>query len=144
MVFFLFFLALDLLSRQLRDVLNERKLKIYIFLEKTASKLKIRVSSPTFAVRNSHNYGPQFLSFFFRMNQRAFAVRNFCMRVLLTWFLRVNPTHLVPSTISHVEFLFPSNNLQNNKKCSSISNSTQKLNKFLTIDIKCIVFEIKP
>jgi hypothetical protein len=39
MVFFLFFLALDLLSRQLRDVWNEGKLKISPFPEKTASKL---------------------------------------------------------------------------------------------------------
>jgi hypothetical protein len=64
MVFFLFFLALELLSRQFRDPLGERQLKIYILLEKTVSKLKICVSSPTFAVRNSHNCGPQFLSFF--------------------------------------------------------------------------------
>jgi hypothetical protein len=61
MVFFLFFLALDLLSRQLRDVWDEGVSKSINSNEKTALKLPIRAASPKIAVRH------------FKI-----AVRNFC------------------------------------------------------------------
>jgi hypothetical protein len=77
MVFFLFFLALDLFSSQLRDVWDEGVSKSLNSNEKIALKLQVRVVSPTFAVRNFYiffhnepervcgpqfdNYGPQFL-----------------------------------------------------------------------------------
>jgi hypothetical protein len=46
MVFFLFFLAWDFLSSQLRDVLDEGVLKSLNSNEKTALKLQVRASSP--------------------------------------------------------------------------------------------------
>jgi hypothetical protein len=46
MVFFLFFLALDLFSSQLRDILDEGVLKSLNFNEKTALKLQVRASNP--------------------------------------------------------------------------------------------------
>jgi hypothetical protein len=77
MVFFLFFLALELLSRQLRDLWDEGVSKSINSHEKTALKLPIRSASPKIAVRNfciffpertrEHlrsaidNYDPQFL-----------------------------------------------------------------------------------
>jgi hypothetical protein len=72
MVFFLFFLAWDLFFSQLRDLWDEGVLKSLNFNEKTALKLQVRASSP-------ENYGPQFLHFLIRANQRAnpiIAVRN--------------------------------------------------------------------
>jgi hypothetical protein len=45
MVFFLFFLALDLFSRQLRDVWDEGVSKSINSHEKTALKLPIRAAS---------------------------------------------------------------------------------------------------
>jgi hypothetical protein len=76
--------------------------------EKTALKLQVRASSP-------ENYGPQFLKFLIRGNQRAnpiiavrnliISVHNFCPEVLFTWFLRVGSIHLVPRIISHVDIL---------------------------------------
>jgi hypothetical protein len=83
MVFFLFFLAWDLLSRQLRDVWDERVSKSINSNEKTALKLQFRAASPKIAVRNFCHffqnepesiYGPQFI----------IAVRNFGMGMLLT------------------------------------------------------------
>jgi hypothetical protein len=76
MVFFFFFLALDLLSSQFRDVWDEGVSKSINFDEKTALKLPIRAASLKITVRN--------FCIFFRTNQRAFAVRNFCMGMLLT------------------------------------------------------------
>jgi hypothetical protein len=61
MVFFIFFLAWDPLSSQLRDVLDEGVLKYLNSNEKTALKLQVRASSP-------ENYGPQFLHFLIRAN----------------------------------------------------------------------------
>jgi hypothetical protein len=61
MVFFLFFLAWDPLSSQLRDVLDEGVLKSLNSNEKTALKLQVRASSP-------ENCGPQFLHFLIRAN----------------------------------------------------------------------------
>jgi hypothetical protein len=61
MVFFLFFLALDLFSNQLRDVLDEGVSKSFNSNEKTALKLQVRASSPKIMVRH------------FKI-----AVRNFC------------------------------------------------------------------
>jgi hypothetical protein len=52
MVFFLFFLALELLSRQLRDVWDEGVSKSINFNEKTALKLPIRAASPEITVRH--------------------------------------------------------------------------------------------
>jgi hypothetical protein len=52
MVFFLFFLALELLSRQLRDVWDEGVSKSINSNEKTALKLPIHAASPKIAVRN--------------------------------------------------------------------------------------------
>jgi hypothetical protein len=52
MVFFFFFLALDLLSSQFRDVWDEGVSKSINFHEKTALKLPIRAASPKIAVRN--------------------------------------------------------------------------------------------
>jgi hypothetical protein len=46
MVFFLFFLDLDLFSSQLRDILDEGVLKSLNSNEKTALKLQVRASSP--------------------------------------------------------------------------------------------------
>jgi hypothetical protein len=51
MVFFLFFLALELLSRQLRDVWDEGVSKSINSNEKTALKLQVRAVSPKI-VRN--------------------------------------------------------------------------------------------
>jgi hypothetical protein len=56
MVFFIFFLAWDLLSSQLRDVLDEGVSKSLNSNEKAALKLQVRTSS-------LENYGPQFLYF---------------------------------------------------------------------------------
>jgi hypothetical protein len=59
MVFFLFFLAWDPLSSQLRDVLDEEVSKSINSNEKTALKLQIRAASPTFAVRNFCIFFPE-------------------------------------------------------------------------------------
>jgi hypothetical protein len=80
MVFFLFFLALDLFSSLLRDVLDEGVLKFLNFNEKTALKLQIRASSPEIC-------GPQFLHFLNKANQKTnsiIAVRNFYPEVFFT------------------------------------------------------------
>jgi hypothetical protein len=53
MVFYLFFLAWDQFSSQLRDVWDEGVLKPLNFHEKTVLKLQVRAFSP-------NNYGPQF------------------------------------------------------------------------------------
>jgi hypothetical protein len=101
MVFLFFFPALELFSSQLRDVWDEIVSKSINSNEKTALKLPIRVASPKIVVRNFCIFfqnepesicGPQLI----------IAVRNFCMGMILTWFLRVNLTHLDPSIISHV------------------------------------------
>jgi hypothetical protein len=83
MVFFLFFLAWDLLSRQLRDVWDEGVSKSINSHEKTALKLPIRAASPKIAVRN--------FCIFFQNEpesicglQLIITVRNFCMGMLLT------------------------------------------------------------
>jgi hypothetical protein len=83
MVFFLFFFAWDLLSRQLRDVLDEGLSKSINSNEKTALKLPIRAASPKIAVR--------YFCIFFQNEpesicgpQLIIAVRNFCMGMLLT------------------------------------------------------------
>jgi hypothetical protein len=52
MVFFLFFLALDLLSSQLRDVWDEGVSKSINSNEKIALKLPIRAASPEITVRH--------------------------------------------------------------------------------------------
>jgi hypothetical protein len=62
MVFFLFFLAFELLSRQLRDLWDEGVSKSINFNEKIALKLPIHAASPKIAVRH------------FKI-----AVRNFCI-----------------------------------------------------------------
>jgi hypothetical protein len=61
MVLFLFFLALDLLSSQFRDVWDEGVSKSINSNEKTALKLQVRAASAKIAVRH------------FKI-----AVRNFC------------------------------------------------------------------
>jgi hypothetical protein len=83
MVFFIFFFAWDLLSRQLRDVWDEGVSKSINSHEKTALKLPIRAASPKIVVRHFKLRSAIF-AFFSRMNQRAFAVRNFGMGMLLT------------------------------------------------------------
>jgi hypothetical protein len=52
MMFFLFFLALELFSSQLRDVWDEGVSKYINFNEKIALKLQVRAASPKIAVRN--------------------------------------------------------------------------------------------
>jgi hypothetical protein len=83
MVFFLFFLALELLSRQLRDVWDEGVSKSLNFNEKTALKLPIRAASPKIMVR--------YFCIFFQNEpesicgpQLIITVRNFGMGMLLT------------------------------------------------------------
>jgi hypothetical protein len=68
MVFFLFFLTLELLSRQLGDVWDEGVSKSINSNEKTALKLQFRAASPKITVRH------------FKIAVRHFkiAVRNFC------------------------------------------------------------------
>jgi hypothetical protein len=61
MAFFLFFLALELFSSQLRDVWGEGVSKSINSNEKTALKLQVRAASPKIAVRHL-----------------KIAVRNFC------------------------------------------------------------------
>jgi hypothetical protein len=82
-VLFLFFLALDFLSSQLRDVWDEWVSKSINSNEKTTLKLQIRAASPEITVRNFCIFfqnepesicGPQLI----------IAVRNFCMGMLLT------------------------------------------------------------
>jgi hypothetical protein len=83
MVFFLFFLALDLFSSQLRDVWDEGVSKSINSNEKTALKLQIRAAKPKITVRH-FKIAVRNFCIFSRTNQRAFAVRNFCMGMLLT------------------------------------------------------------
>jgi hypothetical protein len=52
MMFFLFFLALDLFSSQLRDIWDEGVSKSINFNEKTTLKLQVRAASPKITVRN--------------------------------------------------------------------------------------------
>jgi hypothetical protein len=59
MVFFLFFLALDLFSRRLRDVWDEGVSKSINSNEKTALKLPIRAASPKITVRNFCIFFPE-------------------------------------------------------------------------------------
>jgi hypothetical protein len=53
MVFFFFFLALDIFSSQLRDIFDEGVSNSLNSNEKTALKLQVRASSP-------ENYDPTF------------------------------------------------------------------------------------
>jgi hypothetical protein len=90
MVFFLFFLALDLLSSQLRDVWDKGVSKSINSNEKTALKLPIRAASPKITVRHFKIAVRNFCIFFQNERESIFgpqliiAVRNFCMGMLLT------------------------------------------------------------
>jgi hypothetical protein len=90
MVFFLFFFALDLLSRQLRDVWDEGVSKSINFNEKTALKLPIRAANPKITIRHFKIAVRNFCIFFQNEPesicgpQLIFAVRNFFMGMLLT------------------------------------------------------------
>jgi sulfatase maturation enzyme AslB (radical SAM superfamily) len=104
----------------------ERSSKSFNSNEKTALKLQVRASSPKIMVRHfkiavrnfcisyqsepeskSHNCGPQFLS------KSVFHLISSC---------RFDPSRSKPHF--SLTSLFSFHNLQNNKKCSSISNST--------------------
>jgi hypothetical protein len=90
MVFFLFFLALDLFFRRLRDVWDEGVSKSINFNEKTALKLPIRAASPKIAARHFKIAVRNFCIFFQNEPesicgpQLIIAVHNFCMGMLLT------------------------------------------------------------
>jgi hypothetical protein len=90
MVFFLFFLALDLPSSQLRNIWDEGVSKSLNSLEKTALKLQIRAASPKIAVRHFKITVRNFCIFFQNEPesicgpQLIIVVRNICMGMLLT------------------------------------------------------------
>jgi hypothetical protein len=90
MVFFLFFLALELLSRQLGDIWDEGVSKSINSNEKTALKLQFRAASPKIAVRHFKIAVRNFCYFFQNEPesicdpQLIIAVRKFCMGMLLT------------------------------------------------------------
>jgi hypothetical protein len=89
MVFFLFFLSLDMFSRQLRDVWDEGVSKSINFNEKTALKLPIRAASPKITVRHFKIAVRNFCILFQNElesicgPQLIITVRNFCMGMLL-------------------------------------------------------------
>jgi hypothetical protein len=114
MMFFIFFLAWDQFSSQLRDVWDERVLKPLNFHEKTVLKLQVRASSP-------NNCGPQFLS------RSVFHLISSC---------RFDPSHSKPNfSCWHPCLHFITCKTTRN----AVVSQTQHKNW-----INCTVFEIKP